>query len=67
MDGLLDAVNALVGFCLVSALDESSYNVYGDSSKDDEDKELDEIVIYICAIWTSYFFFACSIAAFTAC
>ena len=52
MDDLLDEVTGLVGFYLVSESDESSDNVYNESSEDDEDKESDEFSIYFCAIRT---------------
>ena len=67
MDGLLDDVTGLVGFCLVPESDESYDNVSDESSEDKEDKESDKISIYFFAIWTRSCYFACSIAAFEAC
>ena len=67
VDGLLDDVTGLIGFCLVPESDESSNNDFDDLSEDDEDEESENISIYFCAVWTRYFPFACSIADFAAC
>ena len=67
MDGLLDDVTGLVGFCLVPESDDSSDDIYDKLSEDDEDEEPDEISIYFCAVWTRSCYFTYSIAAFAAC
>ena len=50
VDDILDDVYILVDFFLVPESDESSDNVFNESSEDYEDKELDEISIYFCTI-----------------
>ena len=67
MDDLLDEVTSLVGFCLVPGSDESSDDVFNESSEVDEDEESDNILIYFCAVWTWSSSFACAIAAFAYC
>ena len=62
MDDLLYDITGLVKFCLVLESDKSSDDVFISSSEDDEDKESDEISIYLCAVWTRSCYFACSIA-----
>ena len=67
MYDLLDDFTALVGICLVPESDESSKDVSDESSEVDEDKESDEISIYLRAVWTRYCSFVCSMADFAAC
>ena len=45
MECLFDDVTGLVGFCLISKLDEASDDVSNDLFEDDEDKESDKISI----------------------
>ena len=52
MDDLFDDVTGLVGVFLVFESDESSDDVYNESSEECEDEESDEISIVICAIQT---------------
>ena len=45
VDDLLDDITGLVDFCLVPESDQSSDDIYHNSSEDDEEKELDKISI----------------------
>ena len=67
VDDLLDDVIGLFYSFLVPESDESSYYVSDELYEDDEDEESDDILIYLCAIWTRSCSFVCYIADFADC
>ena len=66
MGDLLNNDTGLVVF-FVPESDESSKDVFKESSDDDKEEESDEISIYFCAVWARSCYFVCSIADFAAC